>query len=168
MDKYFYFVSQLPFLKFLSSPAISKSEFLLDAAKWIPDKNHQSLSKISIDDFEIRKNDCPVVKNYKIFEKNLRQNLVFLRDTSKSSSGYQISGEIKQAVSALNPLEVEKNIFFLRWKFVDDQEKDSFFNLDYIKLYFLKLQILEALAEFDKDKGTIAFDQLCESADTNQ
>jgi hypothetical protein len=160
MDKYFYFISQLPFLKFQEKPPISREDFLSQAVKWLSPKNFKALSRVAIDNFEFNDGDSHLTKKYKIFEAELRQAIVSLRSGASASGTGRIAGEVKSAAGG-NPLEREINIFRLRWKFIEEQQAGHIFDLGCLELYFLKLQILETLSEFDKEKGTAVFDRLC-------
>ena len=166
MSQYFYLVAQLPFLKFSDKPLIDSGEFLLQAAKWLSDSDFKSLAKIKINDFLSDDSDCPLIRKYKAFEKELRAGIANLRQAGASSKEQVVSEEVKKAVGAANPLEVEKQIFYLRWSFIEGLGDNNFFNLDHLKVYFLKLQILETLAEFDKDKGMAVFDALSQAKHT--
>lgn len=162
MDKYYYFVSQLPFLKFNEKVEFDKTSFLKEAAKWLSGKALRSLSEVNINNFYYNSSDCAVICNYKNFEEKLRKNLVSVRESSGAISGYQLPEDIKQALSATSPLDIEEKLLLLRWKFIDEQEQGHFFDLDFLKLYFLKLQILERLFKFNKKEGITIFDTLCE------
>ena len=48
----------------------------------------------------------------------------------------------------------------LRWEFIEQEEAGHYFDLDFLILYFLKLQILERLVSFDKKKGQDRFESL--------
>ncbi|MBU2250847.1 MAG: DUF2764 domain-containing protein, partial [Candidatus Omnitrophica bacterium] len=70
------------------------------------------------------------------------------------SSGFNL------VVDNSSPLEAERKLLLLRWNFIQEQESGHHFDLTWLILYFLKLQILERLFSFDKDKGLVLFDQL--------
>ena len=57
-----------------------------------------------------------------------------------------------------DPLEIEKEILLLRWNFLEDQEMGHFFDLSFLIIYYLKLQILERLFSFDKERGKERFE----------
>jgi hypothetical protein len=160
MDKYYYFVSELPYLRFDTKPLIDREYFLEEAKKWLSQKDFATVSQVDINNFCYEKKDSPVVNKYKSFERNLRERLALIRKSLDKAKETKIS-EILGIDFNGSPLEIETQLLFLRWQFISEQEKDHYFDLDTLIFYFLKLQILKRLFIFDKDKGTAAFDELC-------
>jgi len=155
-------VAQLPFLQFDKKPAIARIQFLQEAKKWLNDTDFRNLVRASMDSFTPQAEDTEILKAYKNFEKSLREEIVLTRKASKEGVEFKTFGIIKPSLLEGNPLEVEKKLLKLRWDFIEAQEKEHFFDLGLVILYFLKLQILERLFTFDKEKGLEAFDSLCE------
>ncbi len=162
MDKYYYFVSQLPSLQFNQKPHIERVYFLEQAQKWLRFPEFDILAKVNLDDFFGVKSDISVLKDYKDFEKRLRNEIALLRSAKKDKKSHQASSEIKLAVADASPLEAEIKLLLIRWKFIEEQQVGHNFDLAWLILYFLKLQILERLFTFNKEKGVDRFDQLCE------
>lgn len=159
MDKYYYFVSQLPFLTFGQESYIDKEGFLGEAKKWLSDKDFSSVSGVSLNDFYPRDGDSEVLANYKNFERALREEISrFRRNESRIGSSFDLN------LNQGTPLEIEKALLHLRWEFIESLEGGHFFDLEILILHFLKLQVLERLFTFDRDKGTVVFDKLCEVA----
>ena len=50
----------------------------------------------------------------------------------------------------------------MRWDYLADKELSFLFDINSLILYFLKLQILERIDSFDKDKGERFFYNICE------
>jgi len=162
MGKYYYFVAQLPFLQFDKEPSITRATFLKEAKKWLSKEDFKQLVKTNIDSFAIDVDDSEILKAYKKFENTLREEIALVRRTSKKNIDFKALEIIDSSLLEVNPLEAERKLFKLRWGFIESQEKDHFFDLGLIILYFLKLQILEHLFTFDKEKGLEVFDSLCE------
>lgn len=162
MDKYYYLVAQLPFLQFDKKPKVARLEFLQEAKKWLNSRNFINLVRASIDDFTPHIQDPGILKIYKNFEKTLKEELASIRKASKEAHDFKAFEIVKARVLEGNPLEVEKKLLKLRWDFIETQEKEHYFDLEAVVLYFLKLQILERLFSFDKEKGLEVFDSLCE------
>ena len=68
MDKYYYFVSQLPTLFFLKGTDLTIENFLAEAQKWLSEKDYNILSKVDINDFSIETKCHHILKIYKNFE----------------------------------------------------------------------------------------------------
>ncbi len=160
MDKYYYFVAQLPLLKFNQKPYISREAFLAEAAKWLTLKDFSLLSRTDIHDFSAAAAGRGVLEEYKEFETALRQELLLYRK-AKGSIAEGKSRILNPALTEGNPLEVEQKLLKLRWEFIEEKEAGHHFDLDRLVLYFLKFQILERLFTFNREKGAAAFESLC-------
>ena len=159
MDKYYYFVSQLPFLTFGQESYIDRERFLGQAKNWLSDKDFSSVSSVSLDDFYPRDGDKEVLAKYKNFERTLREEIASFRK-NESYTGISFNLNLNQGT----PLEIERRLLNLRWEFIESLEQGHFFDLEILVLHFLKIQVLERLLTFDREKGTAVFDKLCEVA----
>ena len=158
-------MSQLPFLKFGEGAGISKNSFLEEAEKWLSEKEFLDLKKA---DFDFLQEGCKnnLLKEYTGFELSLRKEIALYRENSKSKKEFNQSWEVlSKALLEGNPLEVEKKLFFLRWQTIEDLALGFSFSLEAVAAFFVKLQIVEKIGEFDKDKGTVKFDELTEVSD---
>lgn len=167
MDKYYYFVSQLPSLQFNQKAQIDRAAFLEEAEKWLTESEFKVISQIDIDDFFETNAEPLVLAEYKSFEKVLRSEIALWRKAKKENKSYQPKAEIGKfvsnlAISGQSPLEAEINLLKFRWRFIQERVPEHNFDLASLILYFLKLQILERMFSFDKVKGTTRFDQLAE------
>ncbi len=159
MDKHYYLIAQLPMLKFGEQVNLTKSSFLEEAKKWLTDQGLTQLKAAEMDDLE-RWGKIPCLKKYKKFELTLRKELILYRERKKKKEEYQRGEVLSRGLLDGNPLEVEKKLYFYRWQKVDQLFQDDIFNLEAVIAYFLKLQILKKLFEFDKEKGISEFDLL--------
>jgi len=164
MDKYYYFVSQLPSLQFNHKPKINRAVFLEEAKKWLTDSELNIVSRIDIDDFFQAPGEPQSLTDYKGFERNLREEIALLRKAKKDKKTYQTKPEVKAAIWDKSPLEAEIKLFELRWQFIEGKALEHNFDLASLILYFLQLQILERIFSFDKIKGISRFDQLTEES----
>jgi len=162
MDKYYYLAAELPFLKFNENPGINRDVFLKEAEKWLNSRDFDILRRVNINDFYSQGDDTGVLKEYRNFEKTLREELVLFRKTSAINVEYKKLRILKPDLMEGSPLDIERSLLFLRWKFIEDKENGHYFDWEFLVLYFLKLQILERLFTFNKEKGIRIFDQLCE------
>ena len=158
MDKYYYFVSQLPLLIFGQESYIDKERFLDEAKKWLSDKDFSTISGVSLNDFYPRDGDNEVLAKYKNFERNLREEIASFRKNESHGRATSLNLNLNEGT----PLEIERTLLHLRWEFIESLEEGHFFDLEILILHFLKLQALERLLTFDREKGTAVFDKLCE------
>jgi hypothetical protein len=164
MDKYYYLITQLPFLKFGEKNHIDNDSFLEEAKKWLSEENFKDLQEANIDNLE-GKTKIRFLQEYKKFELTLKKELAAYRENKNRQQEYQPKEVLKKDLIEGNPLEVEKKLLYYRWQQIEESSKDYFFNLEAVIAYFLKLQILEKVLSFDKEKGTKKFDSLTEVED---
>ena len=70
------------------------------------------------------------------------------------------------------PLEKEKRLYEARWRYLEELGTNIFFTLESLIVYYLKLQLLEKLEQFDRERGEEKFSaiytQIRESADRDE
>ncbi|MCF7869581.1 MAG: DUF2764 domain-containing protein [Candidatus Omnitrophica bacterium] len=164
MDKYYYLITQLPFLKFGEQNYIDNDSFLEEAKKWLSEENFKNLQEANIDDLK-EKTKVKFLQEYKKFELTLRRELAAYRENKRRQQEYHSKEVLKKDLIEGNPLEVEKKLLYYRWQQIEESSKDYVFNFEAVIAYFLKLQILEKVLSFDKEKGTKKFDSLIEVED---
>jgi hypothetical protein len=154
MDKYYYLIASLPLLKFMGLPPISRENFILEAKKWLSREDYITLSSVSINNFFHNPKDTPLLREWKDFEYSTRVELASYRRAKKQHSEYKIKKDLSAIIQeGDNPLETENKLLSLKWNFLEEQEIGHFFDLDFLIIYYLKLQMLERLASFNKEKG---------------
>ena len=162
MDKYYYFASELPLLSFDQKTHVNKEGFLEEAKKWLSPGDFRVLYNVDANNYQLRKGDSGVLQSYKVFEETLRQDLAFTRGLEQTKIKSEPSQIFSQQDLEGTPLEVERRFLLLRWNFIEEKAQDHYSDLEFFILYFLKLQILERLFTFNKEKGTVVFDSLSE------
>jgi len=161
MDRYYYFISQLPALVFGKASFMDTELFIEEAEKWLTGRDLKRLVNVNISHYEAEKNDPLVVKKFKIFEKEFRSDLAQWREAQKKGREFKPSLFHVSVVREGNPLEKEENLLKLRWQFITDLEENHHFDLDFLILYYMKLQIQSRLAMFEPEKGLERFQKLC-------
>ena len=162
MDRYYYIASQLPFLQLNGEISFSQSNLFYEAEKWLNSKDYQQLEEADINTTNLRSSDSGIIKQYKNFEKSLRNELVAWRKAKKDGYEYKTTIIPQNLLKEGNPLEIEKKLLQLRWDFLEDLGLDHYFDLEFLILYNYKLQILERLKSFDKELGLKNFKQYTE------
>ncbi len=160
MDKYYYLISQLPSLVFDKSSYMSKESFLDEAGKWMNARDVSLLSEVDFNNTELNGKLPSDIQSYQNYEKAFRLEVEAWRKARKSGLDYKPSLFPASMIKEGNPLEVEKKFLQTRWQFIDDMEKDHHFDLVFVMLYYLKLQILGRLMAFDKQKGIETFQKV--------
>ncbi|MFH1577861.1 MAG: DUF2764 family protein [Candidatus Omnitrophota bacterium] len=161
MDKYYYLISSLPLLKFSDKPPITAGDFIAESQKWLSETEFALLSKVDINNPGPDEDDTQILKTWKDFEYSIAQELSAYRSAKKKNLEYRLSKYLSDIVEGdNNPLVVEKRLLFLKWDFLEEQEAGHFFDLDFLIIYYLKLQILQRQFSFNKEKGKARFEDL--------
>ncbi|MBL7072888.1 MAG: DUF2764 family protein [Candidatus Omnitrophica bacterium] len=162
MNSYYYLVASLPHLEFKDAPPIKKEVFKEECRKWLSPRDLETLRSAKISASGKDALDTKVVLDWKTFDSELRRLLSEERAGNKITGSDSISSALEAALSEGTPLQKEIKYEKVRWDFLDAASKQHFFDINWLSVYFLKLQILDRLAAFDKDKGEKVFYNLCE------
>jgi hypothetical protein len=164
INKYYYLVASLPYLRFAAETPVSAEAFLLECEKWLGRKDLDILSGAGINDFNDRPEDVPIVKTWKAFDRELREELALSRNNIRYNRHEKPGPLAKSVLEEPNPLLMEQALERIRWDFLDSAVTGNFFDLNFLIVYFLKIQILERLRLFDKAKGEKMFENMCEAS----
>jgi len=162
MKSYYYLVASLPHLEFEDAPPIKKEVFKEECRKWLSLRDLETLCSAKISESEKDTSDTKVLSDWKTFDSELRRLLSEERAGNKITTLSSISSALDEALSDGTPLQKEIKYEKIRWDFLDAEGKQHFFDINWLSVYFLKLQILDRLSAFDKDKGEKVFYNLCE------
>ena len=162
MDKYYYFISQLPTLTFADEPEITVENFLEEAQKWITLKDYNVLANVNINSFDDPQKVNRVFIQFKKFELELRMDIALWREAERRDLDYKPQSFPASLIKENNPLEVEIRFMEKRWLFIDELEREHHFDLGFLVLYYLKLQILRRYFAFNKEVGLQKFQKLYE------
>jgi hypothetical protein len=143
-DRYYYLISSLPLLVFGARPPISKEAFFAECGKWLDTKKIDGL------------------REWGRFDLGLKEEIAAARSSKKEGSRGKVPVHLKDVFEAPNPLEAEKKIEKIRWDFLEEKGAEYHFDINFLKVYLIKLRILERLASFDKERGSGKFEGLCE------
>jgi len=157
MDKYIYFAAQLPLLVFDKEPAHGIEKFLEEGRKWLSDSDYTLLSEVSINANRPVKADPSVLREYKLYEFMLRNELKQYRQSLKERQEHKPGLFSPMVLKEGNPLDVEKKLLQLRWQLISELEFGHYSDIEFFILYYLKLQILQHLQQFDKEQGKEKF-----------
>lgn len=155
-------VAALPYLKFGESLPITRLDFIRECENWLTAPDLKVLLSASIDCAQ-EPGECNAnLKEWEEFDNDLRDELVKARGKMKTSGEFRASGALEALNDLGTPLLMEEALEGIRWDFVEAKSHGQFFNLNWLVFYYLKLQIMERLAKFEKDKGETLFYKLCE------
>lgn len=161
MDKYYYLLAQLPFLRFGGEAGLSREEFFYQSEKWLEQGDLNKLKRADISYAGGRTPNLRVLREYACFEKKIREEIGKYRAARKKQQEYQ-PFETKEILADENPLKREIKLMSRKWMFIEEMERDHVFDLSALALYFLKLQILWRMASFNRERGIKEFARLSE------
>ncbi len=154
MAGYYYLISSLPALAADGEPAIKLAEFMEQCGEWLSPDEMQELSRLDL----VPANDDPADLSgpalaWHDWETCLRNAIARHRGASgqdvESALRYELDcyGEIEAGVqeawSQTDPLERERVLYRLRWRFLDDLESGHNFDFHLLAAYKLKLLLRE-------------------------
>jgi hypothetical protein len=160
MDKYYYFVSELPTLFFENRCDITIEWFLDEAQKWLIARDYQVLSRVNLMDTVTDKKEPQLLRLYKKLESHLINEVAAWRKSSLNGKEEKPFGVLLSLIQEGNPLEIEIKLLKHRWDFIEEMSTEHHFDLEFLIQYYLKLQILAKLALFDKERGVEVFHRM--------
>jgi len=170
MTGYYYLASSLPFLRFKEKPSVRYRAFLEESSMWLSngDMEQLRLSRIDIEHIEYERVKNKTLLSWIIFENSLRSEIVKIR---ASNLGIQHEGFLKphldidpglfqkarEALKDQSPYKAELALLEARWNFLENSEVGHYFDITFLIIYALKLQLLERMELFEVERGQKVF-----------
>jgi hypothetical protein len=186
--RYWYFVPTLPGFLFSSSPPMGEDDFLVRCKKYMETDDFVELQhapELFTGEEVPSTFRSSLLQKYFVWERSLRNELSVLRCRA---AGYaETTKYLRPAVSAVSassvdqtlqvllqqgrlsaerifgiqdPLLAEQALEHERWDCLDELARSSYFDLDFLVAYYLKLRIVNRLAGFDQERGMAAYKRL--------
>ncbi len=179
MSNYYYTLASLPMLFFNEAPHISRERFEAVCTEQLDGADMKLLFDARFEGVSEDKSRNPVYSRYKRWEISLRNELAKLRGQSRGMEfeKFLIPGEgvigiedlAKETFTNPSPYEGMLKLYSARWEYLEELGINQFFNLEALTVYYLKLQILEKLLAYTKERGTAglknAYKKIREAAD---
>jgi len=161
-NRYYYLVSSLPLLQFDEKPGILKKEFLAECAKWLSPPEFSILRAVDMDSSRIPFTSKQILIKWKSIDSSLREDLSKAREITQGASDERLPASMLSVFDKETPFLMEKELARKQWVMLDELELGHYFDMNILIIYFLKLQILERFADFNKDEGMRVFESVCE------
>lgn len=158
-DRYYYFLAQLPGLRFEKEPGISIPAFLAEADKWLTRSDASILRRADLFNRSDEAGGCRLLERIREFERGFRSEMAEWRRARREGREMRTSfppGLVREG----NPLEVEHKLLGWRWDRLEQEEQDHHFDLEAAVIYHLKLQIAARLAVYNAERGLQAYRNL--------
>lgn len=163
MQGYYYTICSLPHLAFTTSPPpLSSITFLPLCEIELGPEDMSVISSITLLPPAAMPNTLPlVIKRWYSWERQLRQELARQRAArlgrkdfiSQTATGPFIKKIARQAMALESPWEADKMIDLARWQILNELAAEDNFGLPHLAVYFLKLQLIERRALFNRQAG---------------
>ncbi len=161
-NKYYYLVASLPYLHFDRKCPISTESFLAECKKWLSEDDMKTLSNASIKTHNAKPGAALVLQQWREFDGDLREEIAAVRKNTQEKRNDKPGLSARIIFEQPHPLLMEQAFEKIRWQFLDSLETGNFFDINFLVVYFLKLQIMERLTMFDKKTGEKVFQDMHE------
>ncbi len=148
---------------------LTHSDYLEDCRKWL-NPSEWNILKSSLINPETEKDFPGIAEEYRKWEISLRNELVHLRAAALGleADDYTVGGVKYADTAALaaaafkeeSPLTAENTLNRGRWEYIESLKVGHFFDLEFLVLYSLQLQILERKRCFDEETGFARYQEI--------
>lgn len=167
MDKYYYLVASLPLLLFDGDRFISIDAFLQACREQMPPGEYRFLRDCRLDNMRPAADLPGVMKKWAQWQNSATGQLARLRGRrlqreeepfiNGTSADLSLQEAVKKAFEEKSPLQAEKILDRAGWQELSRLEQGHYFDLSFLVLYYLKLQILHRQAGFTGERGKAKF-----------
>ncbi len=176
---YYYFAATLPMLTFGTRPPCSNKDFLASCTEYLSRGDREVIENSLLTPPEEDGKKNSTLSRWIDFENASRNELVNFRakklgrDAGKYFRGEYvpdpyIAAMVVSAAQADNPLLVERRIDLARWEKLEELELQHYFDLQFLIVYYLKLQILNKWDSIRAEKGRAVLDELLKPEEINR
>ena len=159
-------------------PPMSVAQFDEDAARLMDEKSARQLRSVTLYNPD-EKNLPAAAEKFYDWENALRNSWLDVRKRFRADAGdfkrgnpdfySEIAPALNQAANTTDLLEAEKILDRLRWNQLDNLAAGHYFDLDFLAIYRLKLQILAKYTNRTAEQGNQALENiLAELLDANK
>ena len=168
-QEFIYFAGSLPMRVFGEKAPMSVAAFDEDADRLLPAAAAGALKNVTL--FREELSGLPAAaKKFYDWETALRNSALEVRKKYRSDAGdfkrnnpdfySEIAPALTQAANTADLLEAEKILDRLRWNQLDNLAAGHYFDLDFLAIYRIKLQILAKYIDRTVEKGNQALEDI--------
>jgi hypothetical protein len=175
VNLYYYFIATLPTLLPRQTPSLSYEEFMQTAERLVEGQDLAILTAARLDNFTFDPAANEVFTTFQTWEINLRNRLAALRAAARKNTERNYEREApsvpetaataRAAFEAADPLQGESVQNRARWDLLSALETYHEFDIEFLVIYALKLQLLERSAAMSPSAGAAAHQALEEDMD---
>ncbi len=168
---YYYFAASLPMLSFGVRPPMANEEFISLSAEYLSRGDLKIIKNALLVPTEKDGRGQSTLLRWVEFEDALRNELVNFRAKKLGRDPREyflgayvpdpyIAAVIAEAAEAESPLLVQRRIDLTRWDKMEELELFHYFDLQFLIVFYLKLQILNKWDSIRAEKGRAVLDRL--------
>ncbi len=157
-------------LLYSEPPALSPEDFLASAGRLLGAAEARTLASARLDNLNRAVGGSASFRRFRDWEIGLRGRLALLRAAARKEDDAQYArlggGAVetariaRSAFEAADPLQAEEILLRARWDMLSGLEILHFFDLEFLVVYFLKLQVLARKARLTSESGLPRFEEL--------
>jgi hypothetical protein len=152
-NKYYYLVASLPSLRLGRKSRITKEAFLYECEKWLTPGDMKYLLSADYSDGMPPRTENELLNDLRKMDYGLREDLAEIRKAQMRDEPPRVPEWLRPVMDAEDPLKAEMALARIRWDILEERSIENFFDINWLVLYFLKVQMLKRLNTFDKEKG---------------
>lgn len=171
MSIYYYFIPSLPMLFFHhGQPPISHSSFLEDCARLLEKSEYEQIYEARLCPTQSRHTKNSTFKKWLHASCAIRNEMVKIRAKRLNVDQNQYlkrefsdpiyTKQVEEAIDEFTPLRVEHHLMELQWTILDDLQSGHQFDIDFLIVYSIKLELLERKASFNYEIGKKIFEDI--------
>jgi hypothetical protein len=176
MSNYYYLVSSLPILFFHHGlPVIRYKSFMEDCRRLMNRRDFNCLSFAKLNSDHFYDNATGTFMIWQKISFALRNELVRLRAKKLNIDPQQfirpyyldqsLSETVKDNIEDFTPLHAELHLMELQWKLLDYLQSGHHFDLEFLIIYSLKLQLLERKVLLGDETGKTRFESIIKGSE---
>ncbi|MFW6227575.1 MAG: DUF2764 family protein [Bacteroidota bacterium] len=158
MSNVVYLISSLPSLTYGQPAPISLESFMLQASFQLSESTFKKLENLDVRKLS-RAKDYGNLSSAISLSEDIEADKLEIRSAKRQSRTPNII-TLPDKIMEKNPLELEKYLMKILWDELDSIDDMEHFTATEVFVYKLKLQILERLDSFDKEKGLEILDKV--------
>lgn len=168
---YYYFSATLPALYFGTKPPISDESFLEQAEEFLSPGDARVIAGARLVPPEADGRGRASLEEWLKFENSLRNETARFRGKKLSRDPREyyrgdyvpdpyLAALVAEAAGEEDPLQVERRIDLARWEKLEEIELFHYFDLQFLIVYFLKLQLLNKWQAIRDEKGRAVLEEM--------
>ena len=162
MSQYYYLAASLPMLRFEDMSRIKTDDFLEDCARLCKAGDFNKVQSFKLGKSEtLQRSGIGLL--WQQAEYGLRNELVKLRAKKhnidqdmylrKEAVNPALASKARDVFETQSPLKAEILFCKILWEILNDLEVGHLFDLDFLIIYYLRIQILERVSSFKPETG---------------